>query len=330
MLKRIQKLNKGTILFFIIVGLIFVQTLFFAPQDIEDAAKSEHQSTKKTLENQRDQNRKAVEQKLVGIHLVENSNNQKGWDLKADEATGSSDDQWVLKKVRIEFFSENKSSYIVTGDAGEIDGQSKNIQLRGKVITQTVNGYQFFTNDLVYDAKEKKLKSKDQVQMIGPDDKNGSGFKLEGLGFAIDMVTSKMKILSQVTANKQINKKQFNVSSTSAEFSNKNQEALFDGLVQMNFDTSKISAPQAFFKYNEAKKGLESITLQDKVMLKDFDKEATCEQLVMNLFEDSMVLKGRPKVQMGEDEIAGEEITFLEGGKKVKMKQVKIDSKKVN
>ncbi len=35
------------------------------------------------------------------------------------------------------------------------------------------------------------------------------------------------------------------------------------------------------------------------------------------------------KVQMGEDEIQGEEIVFLEGGKKVKINNVKIQSKEI-
>lgn len=272
--------------------------------------------------------RKAVEQKMVGVHLVENSNNSKGWELFADEATGSSDEMWVLKKVKVEFFNENQSSFVVSGDVGEINGQTKNMVIRGQVITQSTNGYQFQTNDMNYLADSKTLTSSNLVTMLGPDDKNGAGFKLNGQGFRIDLVKNKMYIESNVEATKMMERKRFNVVSNSAEFSNKNQEALFSGNVNMSFDKTKITAPQAFFKYSERQKALESILLKDQVVLKDEGKSAVCQQLLMNLIEDTMTLSGQPKVQMGEDEIQGEEIVFLEGGKKVKMNKVKIDSKK--
>ncbi len=138
-----------------------------------------------------------------------------------------------------------------------------------------------------------------------------------------------MYIESNIEASKAIDGKNFNVTSNSAEFSNKSQEALFSGNVFMKFDKTTITAPQAFFRYSEKQKNLESILLKDQVSLKDEGKSAVCQQLLMNLATDTMTLSGHPKVQMGEDEIQGEEIVFLEGGKKVKMNKVKIDSKKV-
>ncbi|MES2801525.1 MAG: LPS export ABC transporter periplasmic protein LptC [Bdellovibrionota bacterium] len=273
--------------------------------------------------------RKAIEQKMVGVHLVENSNNAKGWELYADEATGSSDELWVLKKVKVEFYNENESSFVVSGDIGEINGQTKNMVIRGQVVTQSSNGYQFETNDLNYVAQDRKLVSDSIVRMLGPDDKNGVGFKLNGQGFKIDLVTNKMYIESNIEASKAMDNKIFRVNSKAAEFSNKSQEALFSGNVNMKFDKTTITAPQAYFRYSEKQKALESILLKDHVVLKDEGKSAVCQQLLMNLIEDTMTLSGQPKVQMGEDEIQGEEIVFLEGGKKVKMNKVKIDSKKV-
>jgi LPS export ABC transporter protein LptC len=198
-----------------------------APQDISP---SESNSTSKAqIERMAEQQnkRKAVEQRGIGIHIVENANNQKGWELYADEAAGSSEDHWVLKKVKVEFFNENESSFVVSGDIGEIDGQTKNMVIRGQVITQSSNGYQFETNDLNYVASEKKLMSDSIVRMVGPDDDNGQGFKLNGQGFMIDIVKNKMYIESNIEASKSVENKVFNVTSLAAEFSNKNQEALF-------------------------------------------------------------------------------------------------------
>lgn len=312
-----------------------------APQEISpsqlDAAKRIAEKEKADMKAEAEKNkkpqeparRKAVEQKMVGVHLVENSNNAKGWELRADEATGSSEELWVLKKVKVEFFNENQSSYVVSGDVGEINGQTKNMLIRGQVITQSANGYQFQTNDMNYLADSKMLVSDNLVSMLGPEDKSGAGFKLNGQGFRIDLKTNKMYIESNIEASKEMDNKNFHVTSNAAEFSNKNQEALFSGNVHMTFDKTKVTAPQAFFRYSEKQKALQSILLKDKVVLKDEGKSAVCQQLLMNLIDDTMTLSGQPKVQMGEDEIQGEEIVFLEGGKKVKMNKVKIDSKKV-
>ena len=341
MLLRKLKLNKISIFLSVVVGLIFIQALLMAPQDISPsqlnaakkiAAKEKAEidaAEKASKKEAAPGKRKAVEQKMVGVHLVENSNNAKGWELHADEATGSSEELWVLKKVKVEFYNDNQSSFVVSGDVGEINGQTKNMVIRGQVITQSSNGYQFQTNDMNYLAETKMLVSDNLVTMLGPDDKNGAGFKLNGQGFRIDLTKNKMFIESNVEASKAVDGKNFNVTSNTAEFSNKNQEALFAGNVFMKFDKTTITAPQAFFKYSEKQKALESILLKDKVVLKDEGKSAVCQQLLMNLVTDVMTLSGQPKVQMGEDEIQGEEIVFLEGGKKVKMNKVKIDSKKV-
>lgn len=339
MLLRKLKLNKISIFLFVVIGLIFIQALLMAPQEIspseirrakqiaeKEKAEKEAEAKKNPVEMPK---RKAVEQKMVGVHLVENSNNSKGWELHADEATGSSDELWVLKKVKVEFFNENESSFVVSGDVGEINGQTKNMVIRGQVVTQSSNGYQFETNDLKYVADDKELVSDSPVSMLGPDDKNGAGFKLTGNGFKIDLVSNKMYIESNIEASKMMDNKNFHVTSNSAEFSNKSQEALFSGSVKMSFDKTKVTAPQAFFKYSEKQKALQSILLKDQVVLKDEGKSAVCQQLLMNLIEDTMTLSGHPKVQMGEDEIQGEEIVFLEGGKKVKINKVKIDSKKL-
>jgi len=322
---RKLKLNKISFLFFVIVGLIFIQTLFIAPQELDN---SDGVITKSKLQNManQSQSKKSVEHKMQGFHLMENANHSKGWELYADEATGSSDDQWVLKKVKVEFFNENLSSFVVTGDVGEIDGQTKNMIIRGQVVTQSSNGYQFVTNDLMFVAKDKQLKSNDLVKMIGPESKENDAFQLNGQGFIIELQTSKMIIPENVEAHKIINKKNFLVVSQRAEFSNKNQEAFFIGQVKMNFGTTHVSAPQALFKYSDKNRSLDTITLRDQVFLKDETKTAQCKVLIMHLLEDKMTLSGQPKVQMGEDEIQGDEIIFLDGGKKVKMNKVKIQS----
>ena len=333
--KYLKKINSSGLLFGLIVFLIFIQILILNPTEItsrQNDSKNNDSQNLKTAEQIQNLARskstsKAVEQKMKGIHLVENLNKLKGWELFAEEATGSSDAQWVLKKVKVEFFAEDQSSYTVTGDVGEIDGLTKNILIRGQVITTSTNGYLFKTNDLRFVAENKSLISDDSVDMTGPADQSGSGFALNGIGFKIDLNKNEMSILQTVQAHKVIDKKNFDVNSERAFFSNKNQEGQFLGSVILKYDKTHITAPQAFFKYSNSEKKLKTILLKDKVVLKEFEKSATCKELEFDLENDKMTLRGSPKVQMKDDELTGEEIIFLDNGQKVKVNNVKVMGK---
>lgn len=272
------------------------------------------------------QNKKtdSIEQKMSGVHLVENNENQKGWELFASEATGTSDSQWVLKKVKVQFFSNDDSSFTVTGDVGEIDGASKDMIVRGNVETVSSNGYSFKTDSLRYVAKFKQMTSADPVLMKGPPDQKGAGFVLTGQGLLVDIKQNKMSILNQIETEKMIDNKKFHLTSNFAEFSNKSHEALFSGDVKMNLGKTYVEAPKAYFKYSSVTKSLENILVQEGVRLFEEDKKATCNELDIDLMEDKMTLRGQPKVQQGEDEIRGQEIVFLDGGKKVKINKVNI------
>lgn len=323
---RIPKLNKYTLLFALLVVFIFLEILFVSPRILEKQSDdlTQYQQLQAMAQSK---SKDAVEQKMSGVHLVENDENKKGWELFASEATGTSDSQWVLKKVKVQFFTNDNSSYTVIGEVGEIDGATKDMIIRGDVLTTSTNGYQFKTDSIRYVAKEKMMRSSDSVYMEGPRDKNGSGFKLNGVGLEVDIKNNKMTIQNSIEAEKMLDNKNFHLTSDQAQFSNKNQEALFTGKVKMNLGESQVEAPRAQFFYSNAQKTLERILMNGGVRLTEKDKKATCRELEIDLPQDKMTLRGQPKVQQGEDEINGQEIVFLEGGKKVKINRVNLTGK---
>ena len=324
---RIPKLNKYSLLFALIVVFIFLEILFISPKILEKPTDdlTQYQKLQALAQSKK---KDAVEQKAMGVHIVENDENKKSYELFASEATGTSDAQWVLKKVKVQFYSENELSFSVMGEVGEIDGTTKDMIVRGEVLTTSTNGYKFKTDSLKYIAKEKMMKSSDAVFMQGPPDEKGNGFNLKGVGLRVDIKNNKMEILSQVEARKMIDEKKFNLTAKNAEFYNNSQEALFSGQVKMVLGKSRIDAPKARFYYSNVHKALERIILSQGVRLLEEEKVATCEQLEIDLLQDKMTLRGQPKVQQGDDEIRGEEIVFLEGGKKVKINQVNLKSKR--
>lgn len=268
-----------------------------------------------------------VDQKMRGIHIVENGENNKGYKLFASEAVGTADLKWVLKAVKVQFFNDNKSNYSVTGDVGETDGISKDIVIRGNVTTTSANGYSFKTETLRYSAKQKIMTSVDAVTMEGPSDKTGKGFRLTGEKLLVDLAMNRMSILDKILTVKVINDKNFRLTAVRADFTNQNQEAEFSGNVKMNLGTFYVQAPLAQFLYSATTKSLVKIVLKKGVVFVEGDRSGTCNELEMDLVENKMTLRGQPKVQQGEDEIRGHEIVFIDGGKKVKINKVSKEGK---
>lgn len=321
------KLSRYSLLFAVVVFFIFLEILIISPRTLEKP--SEDQLEYEKLKAMADSKKKnAVEQKMLGVHYVENSTNQKGWELFANEASGTTDSQWVLKIVKVQFFTNENASFTVNGDVGEVDGTSKDMLVRGHVSTTSSNGYTFKTDSLRYVALFKQMTSSDAVEMTGPPEGKGSGFKLNGVGLLVDVQKNKMTILNRVEAEKMIDAKKFTLTSLTAEFSNKNQEALFSGNVKMRLGPTFVEAPNAFFVYSKLTKALQKITLYKGVKMIEADRVASCDELEFDLETDKMTLRGQPKVQQGDDEITGQEIVFLDGGKKVKINKVDIKGTK--
>jgi LPS export ABC transporter protein LptC/lipopolysaccharide transport protein LptA len=312
------KLSRSSIFISLITVVIFIEILVTSPQLLEkDTADVVDPAVSITAEKEDKSN--SVEQKMQGFHLVENAEHEKGWELFGNEAVGRADGQWILKTVKVTFFSHNQPSYTVTGDQGEIDGKTKDMVIRGHATTTSANGYSFKTDTARYTAKDQLITSNDAVYMMGPSDNNGPGFQLTGEKLLVDMMKNKMSILDKIVARKNVSGKEFHLTSVRADFSNKDQEANFSGNVIMKLGTTLVKAPLASFQYSQTKKQIEKIVLSDKVEFTDADKKGFCQELIFELPENKMTMRGQPKVVQGEDEIKGHEIVFLEGGKKVKI-----------
>lgn len=324
-LKLSKIFNKSFIVYFTLFVFVVLQIYFFIPSIRENSWTGSNTSAEALKAFSSD--KKSIEQKMLGVHLLENDKDKKGWELFAEEASGSKDEQWILKKVKVKFYTDEISSFTVTGDVGEVDGQSKDMTIRGNVLTESSNGYFFETSELRYQADQRKLYSEDAVNMRGPDDKNGKGLILTGQGLEIYVADSRIKILRQVEARKIVESKKFKLNSDSSIFSNKDREATFAGDVKLLYDNMLLKAPFAEFKYAKGKQVLEIVRVFDQVEMIDENKAGTCKELIVNLLQDTMTMNGDPQVRMGADEIQGDQIIFSEKGKKVKITQMKLERK---
>ncbi|MEK6628956.1 MAG: LPS export ABC transporter periplasmic protein LptC [Bdellovibrionota bacterium] len=322
------KINKYSLLFLLFIVFVFLEIIIMSPTSLEKS-NTESEDFEKSITATENDKKGVVEQKAQGVHIVENGDNQKSYQLFANEAVGTSDMQWVLKSVQVQFFNENKANYTVAGDVGEIDGTSKDIIIRGHATTSSLNGYRFNTDTLKYISKQKVITSDDSVTMEGPRDKSGDGFRLTGEKLLVDISKNTMSILDKIFTTKLINGKNFKLTAVRADFTNNSQEASFSGDVKMYLGDFNVKAQMASFYYSDINKSFVKILLKQCVVFTELDRKGTCDELEMDLTQNKMTMRGQPKVQQGSDEIRGEEIVFIDGGKKVKINKTKTTLKPI-
>lgn len=310
------------LLFFSLLILLFVEILIVFPNQLE----------KKSTEKPPEAPPAVPLQKMGGVHLVESQKGSRDWELFAEKAFGTPEQgSWKLDKVRVQYYNNEHMDFTVVGDTGETEGKTKNMKIMGHVVTESANGYVFKTETVLYEAMGRKISSPGKIKMTGPKDSEGSGLSLTGEKMTVLVDENLMKIDQKVFAQKQLkDQKILMIKSDQAQFSGKSNEAWFFQNVQIRYGELTISGPEAHFIYNPGSQFLDSIQVRGGVKVIGQDKVATSENLNIDLTKNLFRFLGRPKVVQNEDELTGEEIVFLDGGKQVKVQKVraKMESQK--
>lgn len=264
-------------------------------------------------------------QSAKGVHLVESQQGNRDWELFAISAEGNQGTgSWKLKSVKIFFYNKEKVEFSVTGDQGNIDLKSKDLSVIGNVVTRSENGYVFKTPSIFYSSKTRQIESPEDVFMYGPKDDGIGGMDLKGRHMKVIVDQSKMYIQDKVTAQKPEKEgKKIEISSDGAEFSGKSHEAKFLGAVRISYDNKSMEGPEALFLYESRARILNSIVMRGGVHVSDKDKFATSDTVKLDLLAKKYIFKGSPKVIQNNDELTGDEIIFLDGGKKVKVERAR-------
>ncbi|HEX7676406.1 MAG TPA: LPS export ABC transporter periplasmic protein LptC [Bdellovibrio sp.] len=325
--------------FIALLVFLFVEVLIVFPSKLQH---DDDKSVRERVEKQEAEKSKnggkpgepssLSDQRLGGVHLVESQQGMRDWELFANSAEGSqASGNWKLHQVKVLFYNKEKVEFTVTGDQGSIDAKSKDLSIIGNVTTTSVNGYTFQSPSVYYSSVKRQIQSPEDVTMKGPKDKTGEGMVLKGRKMLVLVDESKMFIQEQVSARKPMKDgKAFDIVADGAEFSGKNREAKFLGKVRMTYDNMRLEGPEASFLYGSGADMLSSVAVKGGVKVSDADKFATSESVNLDLLANKYVFKGSPKIIQNNDELTGEEIVFLEGGKKVKIEKVraKMENKK--
>lgn len=316
-LKRVRKKN----LFFVaILGVIFFEILIVFPNKLE----TQEESSMPT-EATESSGTRYTDQKMQGVHLVESTRGFRDWELFANAAEGyQSQGSWLLRDVKVRFYGSNNMTFTVTGREGTIDADSKDMIIQGNVKTTSSNGYVFETELVNYKARERRIHSPGTVKVQGPDDQMGKGLLLLGTGMTADVDNSEMSILENVRGSKQLKDgKVFLLSSQRADLSGRSMVAKLLGDVKITYGAMEMRGPEAEFIYSKDNKLMNQLSILKGANVQFEDKRATSERLDLDLISNKFVFKGKPVLYQGEDQLMGDQIVLLDGGKKVKVEKVK-------
>jgi LPS export ABC transporter protein LptC len=127
------------------------------------------------------------------IRLVEDKQGQKTWELEAKSIQQYQDQKiMMLEDVKVTVYAKDGRSFIISGNQGKVNQDSKDMELVGDVVLTSNDGYQLKTHSVSYRHLEKIVSTPDPVEI------EGEQLRLIGKGMLVNMETKTFKILSQV------------------------------------------------------------------------------------------------------------------------------------
>jgi LPS export ABC transporter protein LptC/lipopolysaccharide transport protein LptA len=320
----------------VLLALVLVEAILLAPgqvRDLKEAAtdqSGEARNNDLPLSNAAEE---GVDQSMRGMHMIETHDGAKEWELWSDKATSlKAKDMLQLEKVKANFFSESGVTFSVVGKQGTVKVKSKDLRVEGDVVIDSSNGYTFRTAAMDYTSTERALVAPGQVQMNGPKDDLGHSLRLTGIGMRASLKDSKMEVLRDVKAEKALeNGRNILIRSQRSTFLGKQHLANFTGQVILDMDSMRITGPEAQFEHDAQSGQIKSVVFSGGAKVSDSDKWATAEKLKVDFATNRFVLRGNPRVVQNNDELRGEEIVLLDGGKRVQVQRVraKVDQKRM-
>ena len=307
---------------------LLVEVTLIAPRQIREA----EQRPKTTAPTTPTTPRSDVDQSMNGMHMIETQEGRKEWEIWSKQALSLKPQEVLeLKKVKAVFFSEKGVTFTVTGDEGRVQLKTKNLRVDGNVVTRSSNGYVFKTASMDYDSAAKVLKAPNKVTMLGPKDQDGHALKLTGSSMEASVLKATMDVRHEVRAEKALDKNRAAlIRSQRSLFSGRDRTARFVGDVVLDLDSMRITGPEAEFEYDDKGQGVKSVYFAAGARVSDSDKWATADKVKVDFDQNRFIFRGHPRVVQNNDELRGEEIVFLDGGKRVRVQgaRARVDEKR--
>ena len=142
----------------------------------------------------------SADYRLKQVHLQEQGRDGSRWQLDAEYSeTFEEQNKTTMKKVTVKVDQPSKGdqgsrSWTVTGDEGDLNQETKNVELRGNVVLISSDGLRLETDRLRWDAEAQRAWTEDPVVIYR------SGAVVRGTGFESKVAEEVSSIKGRVRA----------------------------------------------------------------------------------------------------------------------------------
>ena len=117
------------------------------------------------------------------------------WEIRAKRASYlRKKNEASFDRVEVKLYLPDGKIIVLTGDKGQLDTATRNMQILGNVTITSVSGERFATDNLQYSADEQKFHTEAEVRMETP------GLQIRGVGMSLSLQNRDIVLLSRVHA----------------------------------------------------------------------------------------------------------------------------------
>ncbi len=137
-----------------------------------------------------------VDLSLKKVDYTETRNGVRRWQLIADSADYSVKSATThVENIHMTFFDKKGvDEATLTARNGEMHTEKRAVMASGDVVVRTVNGYDFFTDRLVFSESDRKIRTDDPVRIVS------SQMTVSGAGLEFDVDSHRYLLRSKVRA----------------------------------------------------------------------------------------------------------------------------------
>jgi len=136
-----------------------------------------------------------VDLQVKNVHYTEVGDSGMKWEITADTARYRKKENLALfEKVKVRLVMKDDRVFVMNGDRGQLNTQSRDMEIEGNVGIVSENGDRFATDRLLYRNEGKRIETDRPVVM-----ENGS-IRISGVGMILTLDEKKVTLLSQVRA----------------------------------------------------------------------------------------------------------------------------------
>jgi LPS export ABC transporter protein LptC len=136
-----------------------------------------------------------VDLQIKDFHYTEVGDPDLVWEINADTARYiRKDDITLFDNVKTKLIFSNGGIYTITGEKGSLHTDTKDMDIYGNVVVVSNSGDRFETDSLYYTDTNRRIYTKDTVEMTRP------GTYIRGVGMTISLRDRRATLLSNVSA----------------------------------------------------------------------------------------------------------------------------------